>query len=417
MEKTNFGFQDFYAYYDDPKEEHLERAVAFFRCALEKCGRDPTCRTTALFNLATSKFIWCQACGARSELYAPIKLYGDALKMQGCDHPDRPATLLLLAQVLLFRLGQEYNEAITTQIRHLLVEIPPDGSRERRTADTIVRTCRFYQAINAEDPIEVGSVRDLDHGAYVPPYGYYDRPRSLHKLGVASWIRFQLYADLGDLEKSIILNQDALRLIPDGYYGQESIAAGLGRALLKHLEILGNLADVDTSADLVKLGERIVMALDNMSYGSSSEELRAQIALVSAAETALRHIVQDIASPHITEVQSLIDEWTDKDGIPTRCKRELGMLLSFLGGEGETKMCKLLAKVIWPFKEYKVAETTEVLRKYMPYFQVAFATQLGIALASTVLLTWGSVEDVLITVTTVGFSGWSYAERQLCFSV
>ena len=278
----------------------------------------------------------------------------------------------------------------------------PGDSRNRQTADTIIRTCRLYRAGSSEHPSEVdGFIMDLDRGVYVPPYGYFDRPRVLHKLGVILWARFQQNTDLSDPDKSIALNEEALRLVPDGHEDQESIAVCLGRSFLRRLEVRGDLTDVDTSAGLVELGERVVMILDITSCGMPSEGLREQIALMSAADTALQQMAQEVGSSHIPEVQSLINEWRNQDGIPTRCKRKLGVLLSFLGGEGETKMHQLAVKLDWPFKEYKTQEMMQVLRDYMPYFQDGFTTKLGIALASTVLSTWNSVDDVLAAATTV----------------
>ena len=47
------------------------------------------------------------------------------------------------------------------------------------------------------------------------------------------------------------------------------------------------------------------------------------------------------------------------------------------------KMNELLAesKVKWPFKEYKIKETTQVLQEYMPYFR---SLRLGVASRSSV---------------------------------
>ena len=64
-------------------------------------------------------------------------------------------TLLLLAQALLSRLRQKYDNSIVTQIRRLFAEISLDDSRDRRTADAILRTHRFYRPVNARNPTEV----------------------------------------------------------------------------------------------------------------------------------------------------------------------------------------------------------------------------------------------------------------------
>ena len=421
MEKTNLGFDALYSYHDHPIDEHLERAFQYFRCALECRELDSACHAAALFNLATSQFIKCQIHGAYSGLSEPIKLYEKALTLRGPGHPDRPATLLLLAQALLSRLGQEYDQFIVTQIKPLLAEIPPDDSRNRRTADAIVRTCRFYRGMNANPPQFNDLPGDLTCSTYVPPYGYCDRPHILHKIAVALLERFEynmrlddlnnsialnqealhltpdghedrnMYLD--DLHKSIALNQEVLHLIPDGHEDRASIATCLNRSFLRRIEACGGLVDVDMSVDLVELGECVIAALDNMSYGLLSEELQNQIALISTAGTALRRM-QEVLSLHTPGVQILVDEWSNKNSIPTRCKKKLGVLLSFLGGEGEVKMREMLAKADWPFKEYKIKGTVEALRNYVPYFQDSFPTKLATALATTVLID-GTADDVL----------------------
>ena len=397
MKKTNFGFEALYSYHEDPKQEYLERALGFFQCALEQHGLDHTCRATALFNFATSQLIRCQAHGTYSDLHVAIELCRDALKLRDCNHTDRRATLLLLAQALLSRLGQEYDESIAMEIQHLLAEIFPDDSRDRRTADAITRTCRLYRVVNSEDPNEVVdlvSPRDLDPDAYTLPYGYYDRPRLLHKLAIAFWVRFQHDTDIGGLDKSIALNQEALRLAPTGHHDLASMVACLGKSYLARLETLGGLTDIDASADFGELGNCVVEALDNMSHSLSSEKLREHIALVSPADAALQYLIQEVLTPHTPEVQSLIDEWRSEDSIPTRCKKQLGVLLSFLGAEGETKMRKLLGKMDWPFKEHAINKTAQVLQGYMPYFQDSFATKFEIAIASMISIC-SSADDAL----------------------
>ena len=312
-----------------------------------------------------------------------IELCRDALKLRDSNDPDRRATLLLLTRALLSCLGQEYNKSIATEIQHLLAEICPDDSRDRRTADAITRTCRLYRAVNSEDPNEVVnliSLMDLDPDAYTLPYGYYDKPRLLHKLAIAFWVRSQHDMDSGSLDKSIALNQEALRLAPTGHHDLGSIVACLGKSYLERLETLGDLTDTDASTDFGELENCVVEALDNMSYSLSSEKLREQIALMSAADAALQHVMQEVLTPRTPEVQSLIDEWRSEDGIPTRCKKRLGVLLSFLGADGETKMRKLLGKMVWPFKEYEINKTVQILQDYMPYFQ----DSCKIATASTI---------------------------------
>ena len=263
MEATISGLKSLYSYHDDPKEEHLERALGIFRRTLEQSKSNSSRYATALFNLATSKLIRCQTYGKYSEVNEPIEQYEQALDLRGPGHPDRPGTLLLLSQALLSHLGQEYNESVATRIQHLLKEILHVNSRERRTADTIARTCRLYRGISSRNLSGVDiSFDDLECCSYVPPYGYFDRPHLLHKLGVALWERFQQNSYLHDLEKSVALNQEALRLIPDRHDNRGSIVVCLSRSLPRCLEARMDLTDVDMSANLVQFEERVVTVLD-----------------------------------------------------------------------------------------------------------------------------------------------------------
>ena len=216
-----------------------------------------------------------------------------------------------------------------------------------------------------------------------PSKAYFDRPHVLHKMAIALWERFQQDTNLDDLKKSIELDKEALDLIPDGHEDQMGIVACLGKSCLRHVEASGELTDVDMSADLVELAERVFTALDNVT--SRKEELREQMVLILLADAAVQYIEQEVPSPDIPMIRNLIDEW-GKDGIQTRCKRQLGVLHSFLRGEGETKMHALLREVDWPFKEYKIEETVEVLQNHMHYFEGSFEAKLGFSLVNTIVI-------------------------------
>ena len=216
--------------------------------------------------------------------------------MRDSGDPDRPATLLLLAQALLFRYGREYDESTVKQIEGLLAEIHPDGSRNRQTADTILRTCRFYQGINSGNLTQVDNLLwDLDRNAYAPPYGFFDWPHMLHKLGVALWARFQLSMSLDDLDKSIALNKEALHLVPDEHCDQANIITCLGISFLRLLVARGDITDIDMSAGIVQLGEMVVRELDSIpsagraTYSVLAKTSRADQAYVSCTQSHPLH--------------------------------------------------------------------------------------------------------------------------------
>ena len=291
-----------------------------------------------------------------------------------------------------------YDESIATRIGCLLAEIHPDGSRDRQTADAIIRTCRLYRAIKFDPPQVDELPRDLNCDTYMPPYGYFDRPHILHKMGVVLLERYRHYTNPDHLKKSIALNREALSLIPDGHDDHASIVDCLGRSFLAFVEACGDLTDVGLSASLVEIGERVVTtvvktSVEDAGVSAEKEELCEQVALMLIADTTIQYIEQEVPSPRIPVFQSLIDEWFKADGISARCRKQLGLLLSFLGGEGETKMRELLGRLDWPFKKQKTKETVQVLQNYTTYFQGPFEMKLGVKLARKVFIR-GSADDV-----------------------
>ena len=192
------------------------------------------------------------------------------------------------------------------------------------------------------------------------------------------------------LRKSIALSQEALSLIPDGHEDQASMVACLGRSFLELVEACGDLTDVDLSVSLVDIGERVVTTLARTSMEdagvSAEKELCEQVALILVADTTIRYIEQEVPPPRIPVFQSPIDEWFKADGIPARYRKQLGLLLSFLEGEGEIKMRELLGRLDWPFKEHKTKETVRVMQNYMTYFLGPFEMKWGVKLARKVFI-------------------------------
>ena len=291
-----------------------------------------------------------------------------------------------------------YDESITTRIGCLLAEIHPDGSRDRRTADAIMRTCRLYRATSSNPPQIDELPRDLNCDIYTPPYGYFDRPHILHKMGVVLLERYRHHMNFDLLKKSIALSQEALSLIPDGHDDQESIVACLGRSFLELVEARGDLTDVDSSASLVEIGERVFTtvvrtSIEDTKISAEKGELCEQVTLMLIADATIRYISEQEDPPSFIPLfQSPIDEWFKADGIPARCRKQLGLLLSFLGGEGEAKMRELLGRLDWPFKKHKTKETVWVLQNYTTNFQGLFKMKLGVKLARKVFIR-GSADD------------------------
>ncbi|KAF8123155.1 CHAT domain-containing protein [Boletus edulis] len=258
VEQTKLGFKALYSHHDEPKNECLEYSLECFQRALKQCGLHTACRATALFNLATSRFIKYQAYGIYDELKTSIALYEKALELRNSGDPDRAATSLLLAQALVLCYGRESDESTVTQIEDLLADIQSHCSHHHQTVDIIMRTRRFHQAIDSGNPVQLDELlRDLGCHAYAPPYGFSDRPHMLHKLSVALWSRFQRLGKLSDLELAISTLRNIIGLTPHGHPDQAGRLNNLGGCFLTRFERLGELSDLEhatsTHRDAVRL--------------------------------------------------------------------------------------------------------------------------------------------------------------------
>ena len=140
--------------------------------------------------------------------------------MRHVGHPDRPGTLLDLAEVLLHRYGKLGFEEFPGEIVEFASQVRdccPVDSHERRAADLALQTYALYRALFS------GSLADID--MLIPglrqavqdiPHGYFDRPQRLTNLSLALRIRYEFYGDLGDLDESIATHEQAMRLTPCG---------------------------------------------------------------------------------------------------------------------------------------------------------------------------------------------------------
>jgi tetratricopeptide (TPR) repeat protein len=167
-----------------------------------------------------SHFIDCRIDRGPTELSTCISYYREALELRLVGHPDRPATLLHLAEVLLYRYGKLGLEEFPGEIMEFASEVRGRcsmDSHERRAADLALQTYALYRAILS------GSLADIDK--LIPtlrqaiediPHDYFDKPQRLSNLSLALRIRYEFYDDVGDLDESIATHEEALRLTAYG---------------------------------------------------------------------------------------------------------------------------------------------------------------------------------------------------------
>ncbi|KAG9308492.1 hypothetical protein JVU11DRAFT_11836 [Chiua virens] len=340
VQTTTRGFENFYSYHREHEKGYLDAALDCFGSALRECGLDPGRLATTRFNIATTEFLRCQVHGTYAEIDKAIKLYKEVLQLWGEGHPDRPAAILLLAQALLSHHEQELS---IREIEQLLEEIPPGDSRNRQTADTILATCGFYHAISAENLGDIDHLlANFERGVYTPPYGYFDQPHLLHKLGFAFWRRFRSSGNIGAFHKAIMLNAEALE-VSDGHDDQKNIAVCLGNSLLCALQSRGLDRDDNTSVELLELGKKVIAILNGTSYAkgasASSEglqeqmdpdflvaQLREQIKVMESVEGQ-----QQAAADNIHE--SFVRQDPSRTGAETRVRNNEGDRAISLGGK------------------------------------------------------------------------------------
>ena len=195
-------------------------SVEHFEGALSICPDGHHCHAIALCNLAMAHFINCRIDHGPMELSTSISHYRKALELRHVGHPDRPRTLLHLAEVLLYHYGKFGFEEFPGEIIRLASEVQASysesvGSHERRAADLTLQTHALYKVINS------GSLDDnnkliptLRQAAEDIPHDYFDKPQRLINLSLALRIRYEFCGHRGDLDGSIATHEEAMRLSP-----------------------------------------------------------------------------------------------------------------------------------------------------------------------------------------------------------
>ena len=223
-EATDDGHNALLRYHKNHRVAELKTSVEHFTLALDLLPSDHECRAIALFNLATAIFINCQVDGTISDLDVAIASYREALALHTATLPDRPGTLLYLAQALLYRHGRLQCElSVADKIEGVVAEgnqIRHKGSYEHRAADLVVQMLKRYPSRYKQ----LGAIQDLDESINLGrevldlhPQGHHDQPMSLHNLADGLSLRYKQLGAMQDLDESIILGREALDLCPQGH--------------------------------------------------------------------------------------------------------------------------------------------------------------------------------------------------------
>ncbi|KAI6097704.1 hypothetical protein EDD16DRAFT_589551 [Pisolithus croceorrhizus] len=258
VHETNSGQQALLRYHDTYQRKDLESAVQHFECAWRKCPSTHRCRAAVLVNLAKAKFIGYQADPTSANLDQLIPLYREALGLRLPGHPDRPATLLLLARALLICYEQQgCDESIADEINELVSKSRDfsEDTHERRAANLVLETLERYRIVKSGGLEEIdGLVHKLEVSARVPPDGYFDVSQRLINLSTSLWRRYEKRGELDDLNRSLDINKQALQRLPaydpDRLPGLRTLGAALWKLfeLRRDLSYLRELIALDEEA-------------------------------------------------------------------------------------------------------------------------------------------------------------------------
>ncbi|KAJ7084084.1 CHAT domain-containing protein [Mycena epipterygia] len=105
--------------------------------------------------------------------------------------------------------------------------------------------CRFEQLGDLSDLNK--SIMMFEDAVQLTPDGHPDKPAMLNNLGNSLFCHFERLGDLSDLNKSIMMKEDAVQLTPDGHPDKPGRLSNLGSSLFRLFEQLGDLSNLNKS--------------------------------------------------------------------------------------------------------------------------------------------------------------------------
>ncbi|KAG2137132.1 uncharacterized protein EDB93DRAFT_768142 [Suillus bovinus] len=260
----------------DQSETHFQRASDLY-------PTDHPCRPAALFNLATAKFVSCQAGGRYIDLDIVITLFQDALDLRPVDHPDRTATQLHLAIALLSRFtkrGSQTDGDAATELLSEVLDVCYASSHIYRAALIAIQSCALHLAGNVNDlqerpatsmpPLSLNQLaaraewclrndepRTLDEviSLLYDALRYYNtghayRGALLGNLALMLGTRFKRRSNCKDLDQAIALHREVLDLCPVGHTDRSGSLNNLATQLSSRFDHRGNDEDLDEAIAL-----------------------------------------------------------------------------------------------------------------------------------------------------------------------
>ncbi|KAG1798004.1 CHAT domain-containing protein [Suillus variegatus] len=258
--RTDAGHRLLARYRRTQNSRDLDQSIEHFERASNLCPVDHPYRSAALFNLATAKFVSCQAEERYLDLEIPISLFQGALDLRPTDHPDRSVTQLHFAIALLSRFGKRGFETDADAAEELLSEVLDVchvNSHVHRAALIAIETSALHSA-GSIDGNDLGQGRPAAAMLPLSPDQLVDRARECLQRD-----------EPGALDEVIFLHYDALRYYTTGHAYHGGLLGNLAAMLQIRFERRGNVKDLDEANAL----QTEVLALHPVGHTDRSKAL------------------------------------------------------------------------------------------------------------------------------------------------
>ena len=313
-QQTDLGHDALLCYHNDPTQESLDVSIQHFERAQKICPPDHPCRFAVMRNLAMAYLLDYQINSTYGNLDKTISLHREALDWCSFGHSDRPATLVYLAQALVYRYDKQgCDESVGSEIKKLVAEVRnvcSVDSHEYRAAGLVLQTCtrcRVENNINSADLDEL--ISELDLAAQAPPSDSFDRPQRLYNLGIILLKQYELRGDISDLDKSIAIHEEAIGLTPVGHPDRTGIITSLCVSLAKRFERARNLPDLKAALQWVpQVNVDRARILNNLGISSLKRfQLSGDLADLDESIVILEEATQSAPESHPGRPGMLVD--------------------------------------------------------------------------------------------------------------
>ncbi|KAJ7734062.1 hypothetical protein B0H16DRAFT_1695911 [Mycena metata] len=277
---------------------NINKSVLILEDAVQLTPDGHPDKPSRLNNLGNLLLIRFQQLGDLSDINKSVLMLENAVQLTPDGHPDKPSRLNNLGNSLLIRFQRLGNLSDINKSVLMLedaVQLTPDGHPHKPSLfnnlgeslfrrferlddlDDLNQSALRFEAAVGFDPTskilipippwllgrfaQFGDIKKsvlvLEDAVRLTPDGHPDKPSRLNNLGRSLVCRFERLGDLSDINKSVLMFEDAVKLTPDGHPDKPSRLNNLGGSLVRRFERLGDLSNINKSVlmfeDAVKL--------------------------------------------------------------------------------------------------------------------------------------------------------------------